>query len=291
MAARAMVLLGTVVLGALGVAGQGYRAYCDEGARFHPDREPVARPPGLSGELQDIALTTRTGTPVLGWYVPARNGTAIVYVHGALANRSQLAPEAAALVQSGYGAVLLDMPGHGSSGGRVSWGKDDQDAVSAAVDFALSQPDVVRVGALGFSMGASVVARTAAADPRIAGVVLAGTFPTLESQVRQAFRRWGPLTEVPALWAARDGGLAEDELRIDDVVGRIAPRPSLFVSGSADETVPPAMVREVYEHAGQPKELCVVMGAGHGAYARVAGDAYYDRLRAFFRRALAPLEG
>ncbi len=248
----------------------------------------VDRPAALAADLRDVRLRTPPGLAIAAWYLPSRNGAAIVYLHGSRGDRRTLLPEAAALWSAGYGALLLDAPGFGESEGRISWGRDAQDAVSAAVDFVAAQPEVHggRIGAVGSSMGTSVVARVTASDARIRAIVLEGAFTTLEDQLAYEFRRWGPVTRLPALWACEHAGIALDQLRTTDVIARVAPRPQLFVAGDHDATVPLDMTRSLYELAGQPKELHVVAGADHGGYARAEGPAYAERLRRFFDDAM-----
>ena len=78
------------------------------------------------------------------------------------------------------------------------------------------------------------------------------------------------------------------DVRARDLVAGIAPRPVLFVTGTADTTVPHTMAHELYAAAREPKELYVISGAGHGDYAAIASSAYASRLVAFFDRSLRP---
>ena len=149
----------------------------------------VDRPAALAADLRDVRLRTPAGLAIAAWYLPSRNGAAIIYLHGSRGDRRTLLPEAVALWSAGYGALLLDAPGFGESEGRISWGRDAQDAVSAAVDFVAAQPEVHggRIGAVGSSMGTSVVARVTASDARIRAIVLEGAFTTLEDQLAYEF--------------------------------------------------------------------------------------------------------
>lgn len=47
-------------------------------------------------------------------------------------------------------------------------------------------------------------------------------------------------------------------------VGRLAPRPALFVHGEADEVLPDRYSRDLYERAREPKRLILYPGCGHG---------------------------
>jgi alpha-beta hydrolase superfamily lysophospholipase len=230
-----------------------------------------------------VTLMPATG-PVAAWYLPPRNGAVIVYVHGSTGDRVEFVRDLVALEPAGYGAIVPDLPGHGVSEGSTRWGRDTQRVVTAAVDFASRKVD--RIAILGFSMGSSVAAHVAAGDARIGAVILTGAFTDIRSQLRYEFRRWGPVTQWPAEWAVEHDGLAIEDLDTTQVIGLLAPRPLLLVGGSLDATVPPDMVRALYAAAREPKQIEMVAGATHGAYGRIGGTAYYDRLRRFLDEGL-----
>ena len=47
------------------------------------------------------------------------------------------------------------------------------------------------------------------------------------------------------------------------IVGRISPRPILFITSSDDRLVPPEESEQLYAHAGEPKKLVTLKGVGH----------------------------
>ena len=47
-------------------------------------------------------------------------------------------------------------------------------------------------------------------------------------------------------------------------VDRISPRPLLLVHGDRDETVDVSHARRLYAQAGEPRQLVIIEGAGHG---------------------------
>jgi alpha-beta hydrolase superfamily lysophospholipase len=281
-------LLGVVVV-LLVVGGEAAKTYAEVDRAFHRPRTAPEKPSALADRLHDVTLTTSSGINVGAWYLPAGKGGVIVYVHGSAGDRRDLWREAAALAPAGYGALLLDTPGHGTSGGHITWGTDDQAAMRAALDFLVVQEhiDPRRIGAHGFSMGAALVARVASDDARIHAVVLAAPFTSIADQIGYQFRRWGPVTQRPAVAACESNGLAFEELRPVDVVARIAPRPLLLIAGDRDPMIPASMTRAVFDAARMPKDLYVVPGGAHGGYAESAGAEYFDRLRRFWDAALA----
>jgi hypothetical protein len=121
---------------------------------------------------RDVTLRTSDGARLAAWYVPSRNGAVVLLVHGAVVDRTGgIELRATILARHGYGVLLYDARGDGSSTGRPesfgwTWHRDAE----AAVDF-LAARGVTRIGALGLSTGAEVALETAGRDPRIRAVV------------------------------------------------------------------------------------------------------------------------
>jgi pimeloyl-ACP methyl ester carboxylesterase len=122
-----------------------------------------------------VTLRTSDNLDLGAWYVPSRNGAAVVLVHGAGGDRNGgIKARALMLARHGYGVLLFDARGAGNSEGRPenlgwTWDRD----VRAAVDY-LEWRGVKKIGALGLSTGAEVVLDSAAHDSRIAAVVAEG---------------------------------------------------------------------------------------------------------------------
>lgn len=272
---------------------QGARAAWWEYRSGAPPRGPVSKPAGdqVVQAAAAVAFSTKHGLNIHGWWIPGKNHAAVILSHGSSANRSALLTEAHLLAGLGYSVLTYDHPGHGESDGKVDWNHDIPEALSAAVDWVSSQPTVTagRIGALGFSMGATVVAAVAARDPRISAVVLEGCFTDAEDQTRFEYRKWGLIQQLPALWVDRLTG--SGPIRPVDHVGAISPRPLLLIAGTDDPVVPAAMASTLYAAAGAPKKLWIVPGAHHGDYASVAPVEYAERLARFFAVALQVSDG
>jgi alpha-beta hydrolase superfamily lysophospholipase len=281
--------VGTVLLIAAIVGLQGMRAARAELAAFHPRRGPVARPASLDAlsAMRDVSFVACGGNVLRGWYVPSKNGAAVVLAHGADGDRSGMAGDALALAANGFGSLAYDSPGHGESDGPVIFGECEREAFRAAVDFVASQPDVdpARLGALGFSIGAAILATAVPHDPRVRALVLVSPFTDGDEVTREQYAAWGWVTQWPALWV--DHTLMKDgNLRPVDAVGALR-CPLLVVMGSGDKVVPNWMTEQVYAAAPASKELLVVPGAGHGELdASSRPGVYGERMVGFFERAL-----
>jgi dipeptidyl aminopeptidase/acylaminoacyl peptidase len=282
-----------VVLGALAllfVVRVAIRSYLGERSDFvRTPSTDLSRHPEATGivGLREISFAAAGGPRIAAWYAPSRNRAAVVLVHGTGAERSNMLVEAQILADADFGILALDLPGQGASAGQSSWGVPERAAISAAASWLISQPEVdsARIGGLGTSMGAYVLAQSAAMDHRLRAVVLEASPTDVVEQNRLLAHRWGPLSLAPAKWAMYAAGMPRD-MRPIDVVGLIAPRPVLIIQGELDTLVPASMGQALYQAAGQPKQFWMVPGAGHVDYAKVAMPAYRSHLIDFFRRTL-----
>jgi fermentation-respiration switch protein FrsA (DUF1100 family) len=175
------------------------------------------------------------------------------------------------------------------------WEVDD---LAAALDWLGARVPDASMGILGFSMGA-VVAILGGADPRVHAIVADSAFPNqravLELAADRDARRWlrgrvGGRRFLPAMewWHRRWGKPPFDAIAPEQVVGRLAGTPLLFVHGTGDHWIPLAEAERLVAAAPQPKDAWFVKGAGHcGAYF-ADRMVYSTRVAAFFDRHLAP---
>ncbi len=281
------VILAAGVLCALRIALSNYRGELSDYKRW-PAKE-ISRHPERTGitSLHEVAFPARDGHRLAGWYVPSQNRAAVVLVHGTGADRSSLLAETRILAQAGFGALALDLPGQGASDGETKWGVPERQAILAAIDWLASQSDVdpKRIGGFGLSMGAYVLSQAAVLDTRLRAVTLAACPNDVVEQNWVSSNKWGLLSQLPTYWALRWSGQTLDMLP-KNVIGAIAPRALFILGGTLDEAVPQYMGRQLFAAAGDPKELWIVPGAGHGDYIHAVPQEYPTRLIEFFNRSL-----
>lgn len=281
-----LVLLAVVAGAALAarVMWGNYRAVLHD---FEPARpgELLAQPQltGISS-LATIGFVARDGNRIAGWYVPSKNRAAVIVTHGTNADRSSMLDEIRLLADAGFGVLAFDWPGDGASEGTVRWGAPERDALRGAIDWLAARPEIDsgRLGALGFSMGGYFVTQVAADDHRLRAVVIAAAPTSFLAYTRLHHQRHGWFSRFPAELAIRRVGMQHETAPPVERIGTIAPRPVLLLGGSEDRTIPPAMMRELYEHARQPKALWIVDGAAHGHYVHASPQDYPRRIADFF---------
>jgi len=286
--AALLVVVALVAAGLLWAARIGWQSYQTERDDFARTATPaLGRQPGIPG-LQEVTFAGAAGQALAAWYVPSRNRAAVVLVHGTNAERSSLVAEARILAQAGFGVLALDLPGQGASGGKTRWGEGEELAVSAAVTWLAGRAEVdrERIGGYGLSFGGFVLLEAAARDLRLRALVLASTPFDLDAETRLANRQWGPLSELPALWALHRYRGEVADISPAEAVHQLAPRAVLVLGGERDAMVPPRTCQQLFAAAREPKELWIVPGAGHAGFAGVAPRAFAQHLVGFFSRAL-----
>ncbi len=133
-------------------------------------------PDRLGIPYQDLTLLTQDGLRLSAWYTPPENGAVILVAHGFRGVRSM--DMHALFARHGYGVLSWDFRAHGESEGELSTlGYYEPLDVEAALNIALKQSDVERVGAWGGSMGAVAVIEAAARRAEIGAVIADMHFP------------------------------------------------------------------------------------------------------------------
>ncbi len=246
----------------------------------------AAEPSALGVPHEAVGLRTADGLELAAWYVPSRNGAAIV----TFPTREGSIPVAQALARHGYGVLLVDMRGYdGSDGDPNMFGWDATGDVDAAVAWLLRRPDVRdgRIGGIGFSVGGEVMLDAAAGNESLRAVVSEGAgVRSVREHLLRGPRGWFSLPEQAVQTAAL--AVMSDSApppSLEEVVRRIAPRPLFLIHaehGQGGEELTPSY----FEAAREPKEIWRVAGSGHTGGLTARPLEYERRVVGFFDRAL-----
>jgi alpha-beta hydrolase superfamily lysophospholipase len=257
--------------------------------RYRVSATEVARARTELPGLQEVTLHTADGLALQAWFAPGPERSVVIFVHGLWGNRMSLERDAAVFARHGHGVLLFDSRASGDSDGTVAtWGDHEQLDARAAVDYVLTRAEVDprRVVMLGHSVGASTVSLESARDPRVRAVILYATWTGLEREMRTNHHQVGPLTWETILMVMRAVGIDPRHVDPIDHIAEIAPRPLLMITGTADTDTPLPVMREMFAHAREPKDLWIVPGSDHGGYLATAPAEYEQRVIAFMNRAL-----
>jgi fermentation-respiration switch protein FrsA (DUF1100 family) len=238
---------------------------------------------------ENVSFTTSDGLRLQGWYIPSRNGAAVVDFPGRLGTQTA----ARMLAQHGYGVLLFDRRGEGRSegaGNLLGWGGDRD--IIAAVDWLKQRPDVDpgRIGGIGFSVGGELMLEAAAKDPDLAAVVSDGAGARQLREQEQALPGSTFWTMSPS-FALLNGAVAvfsdtAPPATLTDLVPQIAPRPLLFIwapdGGNETEVLTP----EYHRVGGPTASLWAIPRAQHIKGIEAQPREYERRVVGFFDDAL-----
>jgi uncharacterized protein len=248
----------------------------------------VVPPDHLGVAHEDVAFTTSDGLELRGWYVPSRNGAAIIAFPG----RNGPQRQTRMLARHGYGVLLFDRRGEGESEGEPNaWGWGGDADVKAAIAYLERRPDVDpdRVGGIGLSVGGEMMLETAAETDDLAAVVSEGAgarsfTEDMDFEAHGLDKVLGPLVS-----ASKTAGIAV-----------------------SSNQLPPANLKDLSAKIQEPTLLITAPHSGHGeelnrGYARASGatlweipesrhigglqarpQEYERRVVGFFDKALAP---
>lgn len=282
-ARRALELVLAAIVVVLGIVPTGMAILAT-----HVARAPVPAAK-LGAAYRSVSFTSSDGLKLTGWYVPSRNGAAVIVSPG---RSPSVQAHARMLIRHGYGVLLFDRRGEGhSQGDRNMYGWSGDKDLLGAVTFLQRQRDVHHggIGGLGLSVGGEMLLQTAAETTGLKAVVSEGAgrrslrehlhIPGL-GPVQKWLTPW--VVETAALMVLSDASPPPD---LANVVRRVSPRPILLIRalhGLDDES----LNRVYYADAGPGKALWEVPQGGHtGALQAVPGE-YQARVVGFFDHAL-----
>lgn len=250
-----------------------------------PTRLDPRTPADVGLEHRDVEMRTADGVTLSGWYVPSRNGAAVVLRHGAGTTRTSALDHAAVLARHGYGVLLADARGHGRSAGRGMdlgwWGDLD---TSAGIDLLVDRGiDADRIAAVGLSMGGEEAIGAAAADPRLRVVVAEGATARTPADTRWYPDAYGAVGWLAVALDHASSALTElltpaprpVGLR-DAVASAGSTRFLLIAAGALPEETHAA--EHVAAAAPERTEVWTVPGAGHTGALRADPDGWERRV-------------
>ncbi len=175
---------------------------------------------------------------------------AALLLHGLNLDKERISGSAGqSLLRRGIASLAVDLPLHGERRGSqdpsrpmspfdmVRGWRVAQEECSVAIRFLTSRPEIdsKRLALMGYSLGAFLGLRVAAAEPLVRSLILVGG---------------GDLPDyIPFISIVR---AVEDPMK---VVRKLSGRPLLMIHGRHDKAVTPAQAQRLFHAAGHPKEL------------------------------------
>ncbi len=170
--------------------------------------------------------------------------------------------------RNGFVTCIFNFRGTGRSGGNLDlmgWTRDLKAVIDRLIQCA--SIDKSRIYLMGFSGGAAASAYVTAHDNRIAALVLCACpaeFSTsrLDLLLEQC-RKLGTIRDND--FPSSVGEWRDHFRQINPIkwIDRISPRPLLILHGDKDELIHVDQARNLYDNAGQPKELAIIPEGMH----------------------------
>jgi fermentation-respiration switch protein FrsA (DUF1100 family) len=247
-------------------------------------------PAELGAPHQDVSFRTSDGLTLKGWYVPSRNGAAVIAFPGRKGPQRQ----ARMLVRHGYGVLLFDRRGEGESDGdpnAFGWAMD-KDLIAAA-GFLQARGDVEhgRIGGIGLSVGGEMLLQAAAESDVFKAVVSEGAGARSIRENLEKPIELNTLTELVVSSVLTAGtALFSNHWpppNLKKLVPQIAPRSVFLIyalhgTGGEEKQLNP----KYYAAAGDPKQIWEIPEAAHTGGIDARPREYERRVVDFFDRTL-----
>ena len=254
-------------------------------AYTHLARAVVPEPKLGGADYEDVKFETSDGLELEGWYIPSKNGAAVIAFPGRSGPQARALPRTPRLRRAAVRPARRGGERGRPQRVRLGGTKD----LDAAIAFLRTRPDVdpERIGGIGLSVGGEMLLESAADTDALKAVVSegAGIRSVKEGLELNGTEKWGQLPT----WAATTLGTMVFAGRgppenLKELAPRIAPTPVFFIyaeRGQGGEK----LSAEFYEVAGRPKRLWETDSGHTGGY-DAAPVEYERRVVRFFDNAL-----
>ncbi len=238
---------------------------------YFPTRDAPATPATWGFRFEDVKFESKDGTPLHGWFMPARGKSAkatIVFSHGNAGSLGHHLGFVMWMVEAGYNVFMYDYRGFGKSGGDLDR-RGMVDDVKAAFDYTAARRDVDprKLISYGHSLGGakSITALAEKNQPGLKAVIVDGTFSSYQEMAKVIGGQLG-------------ANLITDEFSPKDFIAKITDTPVLVVHGNLDEVVPFSQGKALFDLANEPKTLFEVKEGHHGDSLARDNGAYRKRM-------------
>ena len=253
----------------------------------------VFSPWEFGADYEDVDLTTADGINFGAWFFRQPGSPQTIIVSGGhKGQRSGVLGICVALWRKGFNVITYSYRGYpGSDRAPVTMGIREVLELQAAIAFARKRVKGIRLGLLGYSMGAVVSLLGAAGEPGVEALVLDSPFSDLRRELRENIHRRlhvpaTPLIWMIGLWLRWRTGARLSECSPESVLPALEPRPLFFIHGGADEITGVHHSRLLHDAYRGPREIWIAQGSPHtGAYF-ADRQLYVERVAGFFARHL-----
>jgi alpha-beta hydrolase superfamily lysophospholipase len=238
-----------------------------------------------------VALKSADGLDIAAAYWPGcrPDCPAVLIVHGFMASRRAVQPNAEWFAAQGYAVLTIDLRGHGGSAAApCGFGWPESHDVHAAFAWLKREQAGAKIVVIGISMGGAAALLGPGGPVPAEAIVLQAVFAGIHEAIgnRVAFaggRRFaGWFAPKLAAQVLPRLGVPAEQLSPLTAVSKLG-LPLLIIGGGADSFTPPDETRRLYEAAQQPKAVWIMPGLRHHAVSNTRDPAYRQRVFEFLR--------
>jgi len=237
---------------------------------FQPSSTLLVDPAQFDIEYENIHFASADKLSLHGWWFPAQNKSKalVLFLHGNAQNISTHASAVHWLTQHQFDVFIFDYRGYGLSEGSPELGMVISD-IYQAYDYARK-----RIGSdqklfvIGHSLGASMGIYSIANRPDgIDGAIFISPFSDYRDITQHA------LAGSWLTWAFQwpFSLTINNDYRPLDYVQKLPRLPLLYLYSEADEVIPPAQVKALFEKTNQPKFIQQTQGT-HSSLFDIQGN-------------------
>ena len=253
-------------------------------------------PADFSLQYRDVITQSSDGNTIHAWYIPSKNGAAVILLHGYKSDREELLEEAAILAKHDYGVLVASVRAHDINEGElITFGLKEMPDIHAWVNVLQEQEEIETVGMLGNSLGGSMAIQYAAKNEDIKAVVAHSAFSSMRDTINTSVEYFTGLPAFPFVSIIRFWAEQEIDGDIDDIdatkwIGNISPRPILILHSLSDIVISPESGEQLFAAASDPKELWQVDGVEHAHFDTALPDEFENKVVSFFDQYLLRTE-
>jgi len=268
-----------------------------------PRRRGGWTPRDLGFEYEEVALRTRDGVELRGWFIKGSKPSTVVVLHGYTSSRfdeSYIKPVVSLLAGGGFNVLVYDQRAHGESGGdHTTLGYREVDDLNDVVEWLRrNKPEASKsVGVIGFSMGGAVALMHAAKYGTLNAYIADSPYiDVFASGKRWIKRSREPLRTMLLIvyplitrLVESKAGVRGKELVLYRYASQLRGRRIMIVAGRKDDLVDLGEITKFVEEAGRAGAEIIlwVVDSRHVSAVKDYPEEYRERVLSFFEKWLA----
>lgn len=253
-----------------------------------PGKWPIEfTPQSFKLKYEDVTFETSDGLKLKGWFLPGdKSNDTIIVMHGYPTNKADVLPFSMFLLKK-FNVFLFDFRSFGQSeGSYTTAGYKEVKDLDAAVEYLKSRKDVENIGALGFSLGASVAIMNKNND--VKAIVADSAYSNLNNMIESMYRNFyflkHPFVYMTGIYGKIFFGIDPKDISPAAAIKNIG-KPVLIIHGNKDSQIP-VNEAHILHDANKDTKLWIVENADHGEIYAYNKEEYEKRVFEFFEKNL-----